>query len=86
MDSPSTQPSISSDSNDKHRNFPNKILRYFGVAIIAVITYLILESNTVNQLFIKYINNPLTIVFVKAIILFTVVYMTNQIILRQCYR
>lgn len=69
----------------KNKSTANKLLRYFAVASIAALIYLILELPSVNKWLEVYISNKSTIIIIKAMVIFTTVYIVNQIVLRNCF-
>ena len=69
----------------KNKSITNKLLRYFAVASIAALTYILLETTSINKWFQIYISNRSTIIITKALIIFTTVYIVNQIVMRYCF-
>ena len=74
----STQP-------QKVRNSFNKFLRYFAVAVVAACVYIFFQLTPIKKTMKKIFHHDLTILIIEVTIIFTIVYITNQLVLRQCY-
>jgi hypothetical protein len=70
----------------KYQNVPNKILRYFFVAVIVTITFIILISPLFYATCNKYITDrPSMIFLIQIALIFTITYIATQILIRQCF-
>jgi hypothetical protein len=70
----------------KISNVPNKLIRYFFIAFIGTLTFILLQSDTFKEFLYKYFTtNPNTILIIQCLILFTILYISNQLVIRQCW-
>lgn len=71
---------------EKHRNVPNKILRYFFIAVIVTITFIICISPLFHETMVKYVTDKPSMIFlIQIAIIFTVTYIATQVLIRQCF-
>jgi hypothetical protein len=73
------------ESPKKYKSNSNKLLRYFATAFIGSLIYLSFHIPIVNIWFQTKIKNQTTILIIQTLILFTGIYITNQIIFRHCF-
>lgn len=66
----------------KHRNLPNKLLRYFFIPFIGTTTFILIQNDSWTK---AYLDSNGIMLLIHCLILFLILYICNIIFIKQCF-